>query len=117
MKSVVNLCITVAVDDKLLRLRTHSYEMGMKHDQALVACTDVLMAGDYRAAEHAVQQHTDVAFEYGKALTALNEHLKELQQTNEVRDERRRVERLLDLLDKETETLEHRLEIMKKSTN
>ena len=115
MKSGRNICITMTMDDELLRLRDQSYETGMKHDQALVNCADVLIGADYAVAEHAAQQHSDVAMEYGAALARLNERLKELEPTNIIEDERRRVEKLLDLLDRETDIVKHRLAIMKKN--
>jgi len=103
------------MDEELLRLRNQSYEMGIKHDQAIVNCADVLMGTDYAAAEQAVQQHAHVAKEYGAALLILKERLKKLEPTREIDYERRCVEKLLDLLDRETETVEHRLEMMKKN--
>ena len=111
MNSGGNVCITITMDDELLKLRDQSYETGMKHDQALVNCTDVLSAADYGAAEEAVRQHNKVAKEYGAALARLNERLKELEQTNEIEDERRRVEKLLDLLDRETDIVKLNVQV------
>lgn len=71
------------------------------------------MLDDYAEAERAVDHHTHAAKEYGLSLADLALHLSKLEQTTEIEDEGRRVEKILDLLDREVEIVTHRLELMK----
>lgn len=105
------------MDDQLLLLRKGSYAAGMKHDQALRNCSDALLGRDYAAAELAVAHHTEVADQYGKALLRLAEHLATLDQSVEVVDEAKRVQRLLELLDSEVETVQRRLDRLTKTSD
>ena len=98
-------------------MRIVSYDVGRKHDQALIDCGYMLIRRDLDAAERAVSHHTMIAKEYGQALSRLGDHLSKLEQTPETVEETRRVNRLLDLLDREVDTVVHRLEILKAHQN
>jgi hypothetical protein len=102
------------VDEALLKLRTQSYTMGRKHDQALKMCADVLLREAYDDVEDAIANHIEVAHDYGIALARLLNRLSQMEATAEVVDEISRVRRVLDLLDREVDEVKKRLELSRR---